>query len=412
MQSCTRGKLDRPLRIDEFGRLALELPAPKREPKKDYSVAVIGGGPAGLSAAWQLGLKGYDVDLYEAEDKLGGKLELCIPRDRLPQDVLLKEISRFREIGVNVHLGKRVDYEAFDDIYKGHDIVVVACGAHEPRKLKFKGVGDMVHAYDFLKGINFGDLPTLKGKKVVVIGAGNVGMDVAIQSYNCGADSVMAVDVQKPAAFGRELDEARRLGTRIIWPKFTENFDKKEKKIFFNDGMSLSADLVVVSVGEVPVLDFLPPSVHTERGWIAVDENGLTTDSKVYAIGDATRPGLVTHAIGQGRTAAGHIHSVLSHFDAMPEVREVIPYERIHTDYYDICRTELFKPEAEANVCMSCATCRDCRMCESTCYWGAISRVEHADGSYEYVVDDEKCIGCGFCAGICPCGVWEMVENY
>jgi Fe-S-cluster-containing hydrogenase component 2 len=99
------------------------------------------------------------------------------------------------------------------------------------------------------------------------------------------------------------------------------------------------------------------------------------------------------------------------HYDYMPEVKQVVPYENIKTDYYEVCRRESFEPKQEAGMCMSCATCRDCHMCEATCYWGAISRVENKDGSYEYVVDDEKCIGCGFCAGICPCGVWEMTEN-
>ncbi|GAB4387872.1 MAG: FAD-dependent oxidoreductase [Thermodesulfovibrionales bacterium] len=411
MQSCTRASYDRPLNIKEYGRLAMELPAPKRARATGYKIGVIGGGPAGLSAAWQLALKGHDVDLYEAEDKLGGKIELCIPRERLPHEVLLKEISRFKEVGVSVHLGKRIDRKEFDKIYKAHDAVVVACGAHMPRQVKFPGSERAVSAIEFLKGINFGDLPSLKGKDVVVIGAGNVGMDVATQAWRCGARKVTAVDIQKPAAFGKELEMAERLGTEIVWPRFTEKYDHKARKLVFKDGSSLDADLVVVSVGEVPVTDFLPPSVHTERGWIEVNDLSQTSDVKVYAIGDATRPGLVTHAIGQGRTAADKIHAELMRFDWMPEKKQVVPRERIKTEYYDICRSEVFSAEAEANVCMSCATCRDCHMCEQTCYWGAISRKDKGGGAYEYVVDDDKCIGCGFCAGICPCGVWEMVEN-
>jgi NADPH-dependent glutamate synthase beta subunit-like oxidoreductase/glutamate synthase domain-containing protein 3/NAD-dependent dihydropyrimidine dehydrogenase PreA subunit len=411
MQSCTRAHLDKPLEIDMMGKLALDLPAPKKEAATGHRVAVIGGGPAGMSTAWQLALKGHTVDLYEAHAKLGGKLELCIPKERLPQQILEKEVSRFRELGVNLHLGTGVDKEKFTEIYRDHEVVVLACGAHEPRKVSFPGSENVISAYDFLRNINMGDRPDLKGKKVVVIGAGNVGMDVASEAYNSGAESVVAVDIQKPAAFGAEMEIAKAKGTQILWPKFTERFNREAGKIVFKDGTSLDADYVVMSIGDVPKLDFLPQSVHTERGWIPVNEHYQTSDVKVYAIGDVTGLGLVTHAIGQGRLTADIIHYALMHAPRFPEIKQAISYEKIKTEYYDVCRGDFVSPEVSANRCMSCATCRDCHMCEATCYWGAISRVEHKDGAYEYVVDDDLCIGCGFCAGVCPCGVWEMVEN-
>ena len=425
MDACSRGLLiDKPLNIRMLGSLSLEVPAPKKARSTGKTVAIVGGGPGGLSAAWQLALRGHDVDLYEAAGKLGGKMELAIPRERLPQDVLHKELSRFEEIGVNVHLGTKVNRKLFERIYKEHEVVVVASGAHEARLIKFPGWEDVIPGIEFLMAVNFGE-PEMDfaGKRVIVIGAGNVGMDIACQAYSLGARSVVAVDIQPPASFGIERETAEARGTKIVWPRVTERYDAKKKKIYFKDGPPMDADAVIISIGELPVLDFLPAGMDIERGYLVVDENGQTSDPKVFAVGDATRPGLITNAIGQGRVTAEAVNNLMMEVDIVPEMKQVIPYEKTRSVYYEGGRQDITLRdeeeilaggapglETEAESCMSCGMCRDCGMCEAVCYYDAITRVQK-NGDWEYVVDDEKCIGCGFCAGTCPCGVWEMVEN-
>jgi len=414
MDACTRGMyIDQPLDIQKLGRLSLELPAPEKEKPTGRKVAVIGGGPGGMSAAWQLALKGHEVELYESTGRLGGKIEWCIPRSRLPQEVLRREIERFQELGVKVHLKTKVDRKLFDRIYRENDAVVVASGAHEARIIRFPGWEDVIPGIDFLKEINFEMEPSfdLKGKRVAVIGAGNVGMDIACEAYDLGAKSVVAVDIQPPASFGKEQEMARERGTEIIWPKVTQKFDRKKKKLYFEDGTSIDADEVIISIGEVPVLDFLPAGVNTERGYMTVAGNGQSTDAKVFGVGDAVKPGLITDAIGQGRITAEAINAMMMDYDIVPELKQVIPYERIQAAYFESEPLYDYSAEADADRCMSCGLCRDCGMCQVTCYYDAISRVQHEDGSFEYVVNADLCIGCGFCAGTCPSGVWEMEAN-
>ncbi len=413
MDYCSRQQyMNDPVDASLLGRLSLERPAPKPVSLRSERVAVIGGGPGGMSAAYQLALKGYRVSLYEREEALGGKIYYCIPEDRLPREILQKEIDRFASLGIEVHAGCDVDGAKYKEIYDAHEVVLLASGCHSPRTIPFPGYEHVIPGIVFLKEINARNPMDLTGKNVVVIGAGNVGMDICVEAYNCGAAKATAVDIQKPASFGKEQQMAKARGTEILFPKFTDRYDPEARTIYFKDGSSLPADAVIISIGETPELDYLPAAVDRDRGFVRVDGVGRSTDPKVFAIGDVAKPGLITNAIGSGLQVARYIHSLLSKTEYEEDTKRIIPYERIKFQYYERSRqTDLSRTcSGEGGKCMSCASCRDCHLCEATCYWGAIERRELGGGEYEYVVDEDRCIGCGFCAGVCPCGIWALYD--
>jgi ferredoxin len=247
------------------------------------------------------------------------------------------------------------------------------------------------------------------GKRVVIIGAGNVGCDVATEASRLGAEDILLLDVQEPASFGKERDEAEAVGAKFRWPCFTKEIT--DEGVVLRSGELVPADTVVISIGDQPVLDFLPEEIRIDRGCVVVNDFYQSSDSKIFAIGDAVRPGLITDAIGAGRKAAQAIGEFLSGTEPILEPRQMIDRSRVTLEYFDP-RFRQFGDITECGAhCSSCGACRDCGICVQICPETAIERVDLGEGAYEYAVDDTRCIGCGFCGGACPCGIWNLTEN-
>lgn len=408
MQNCSRELLSLPpLNLSLLGRASLAAKAPAPAPPTGKKIAVIGGGPAGLSVAWQLWLKGHEPVIFESRKKLGGKITESIPKSRIPDEVVEHEIKRFAKNIRHNHLDAPLNREKFREIKDGYEYVVIAAGAGKPRILQVPGMEKAVTATDFLKLSKRDKVKA--GNKVVIIGAGNVGCDAAAEAARLGAKSITLIDVQEPASFGVERKHAEEAGAKFLWPRFTKAIT--DKGVELTDGELLAADTVIVAVGDMPDLSFLPEEIVTARGFIVVDEKFRTSDGQVFAIGDAVKQGLLTEAIGAGRIAARRIDDLLNGRDEKYDQLPPIDYRRVHLEYFDPRGKNFTDTESCAGACASCGACRDCGMCESICPQNAISRRDLGEGTFEYTVNDELCIGCGFCAGACPTGIWRLVDN-
>jgi NADPH-dependent glutamate synthase beta subunit-like oxidoreductase/glutamate synthase domain-containing protein 3/Pyruvate/2-oxoacid:ferredoxin oxidoreductase delta subunit len=408
MQSCTKQSASMaPVDVTQLGKASLAARLPALPPLSGRKIAVIGGGPAGLSMAWQLRLKGHQAVVYDAAGRLGGKIAAAIPEGRIPGEVFEAEIERIGKVIDHVHLQQRLTRDETEQLIVDHDFVVVAAGAQKPRTLSIPGKERLVTALAFLAAAREGTATV--GERVVIIGAGNVGCDVAAEAARLGARDIVLLDVQQPAAFGKEREEAEKVGARFRWPVFTRAVTAEGVEL--STGEVIPADSVFVSIGDAPDLDFLPAEVALEKGYIKVDGQFRTTHPKVFAIGDVVRPGLLTDAIGAGRRAADTIDALLSGRRPPENKPTVIDIRRVHLEYFDPRVVRYEDLDHCGSQCASCGQCRDCGICVAACPENAISRVETAEGRFEYVVAADRCIGCSFCAGACPCGVWNLMEN-
>ena len=197
---CRRNMLDNSINIRGIKRVAVDMagyvPAPACPTSTGKRIAIIGGGPSGLSAAYYLQLMGHQTTVFEKRKKLGGMLLYGIPSYRLPRERLQDDINVILETGVEVRLETSVGNEpgqlSLEELRKEYDAIYIAIGAHSDKKIGIEGedAGGVISAVEFLRAIGDGKYPDLSGKKVCVIGGGNVAMDVARSSVRLGANKV------------------------------------------------------------------------------------------------------------------------------------------------------------------------------------------------------------------------------
>lgn len=409
MASCTKNlQYMTPVNVRLLGRAGETSVMPEPLPASGKKVAVIGAGPSGISAAWHLTLKGHQATLLDASDNIGGKIASVIPDSRIPRETLENELERVKQMIGDIRLEQQITPKNFKKIKKEFDYVVVAAGAKKPRMLPVPGVELAVSANDFLAASKTD--AASPGKKVVIIGAGNVGCDVATEAHRLGAETITLIDVQKPAAFGTEREDAEAVGATFQWPCFTREIT--DKGVVLDDGELLEADTVVISIGDAPDTAFLGAGMATRNGFVSVNNLNQTSDPAVFAIGDIVGPGLITDAIGAGKRVAESIDDIIGGREPLPmDNRPEINKDRVSLEYFNPMIKSYDSLHQCGEECASCGRCRDCSICVNVCPETAIERTEADDGTFAYEVDSERCIGCGFCVGACPCGIWNLVPN-
>ena len=408
MQGCTRERANMiPVDVKLLGKASLDAKLPELPPLSGKRVAIIGGGPAGISVAWQLRLQGHETVVFDMEKVLGGKIASAIPKSRIPEKVASAELEKARKALPHIHLQQRLVGDDLEQLKVDYDFVVIAVGAQKPRILPVPGKERIVPALDFLRQSKQDRAEV--GRRVVIIGAGNVGCDVATEAHRMGAEEVTLIHYRRPPAFGEEKRAAEAIGAKFRWPCSTKAVT--EKGVELTTGEVIPADTVIAATGHQADLDFLPKTVTTEGGFIVVNDIYQTTDPQIFAIGDAVKLGFLTDAIGAGRKAAQAISDIFAGKRPEGDTGQMIDYSRVRLEYFDARLRHFDDIEKCAEQCSSCGVCRDCGICITICPQGAISRRQKGDEDFEMVVDADKCIGCGFCAGACPCGIWNLVEN-
>ncbi|NIM19675.1 MAG: FAD-dependent oxidoreductase [Candidatus Latescibacteria bacterium] len=455
MDNCMRKEFDGSVfipAIERFlGDYAIEQKLKEELPKErfDDKIAIVGGGPAGLSCAYFLAKRGYPVTIFEAKGNLGGVLRYGIPEYRLPKDVLDAEIERIVDLGIDVKTNTFVGKDITMEDLAEYSAYFIGVGLQRSRRLGLENeeANGVMAGLEFLEAMNSGK-PVEIGKRVVVVGGGNTAMDVARSALRMGAEVTVLyrrTRAEMPA-IEDEVEEAIEEGVTIRFLAtpvgiITSNGNLKEIKCqemqlgepdesgrrrpIPKEGayFALKTDSLLVAAGEMPDAECFQSVVSLNYGLIVADEYGRTSHEKVFAGGDiVSGAATVVNAVARGRGAAELIATEIQGGIFNPKTeKKVVAIADVNTAYFlHKRRATMPRSEgthgnnrfAEVNLgltceevqeelkrCYSCGVCDGCDNCWVFCPDVAIQREEGV-----YTIDYDFCKGCLICVQECPRG--------
>jgi len=475
-QACLRGEMDAPIHIRAMKAVAAKhavssggYPVIRKGRATGKRVAIVGSGPAGLTAAYFLARKGHDVTIFEAQKEAGGMLRYGIPAYRLPREILDFEVGRIAKLGVHFQTGKEI--ENLDELRnQGFDAAFLGLGTQISRMVPIEGkdLPFVKGGLDFLKEVRNDQDPRV-GPKVVVVGGGNVAIDVALTALRQGGKRVDIVCLEKRREMPANLNEietalAEGVAIHNSWGPVSVSSDhvftaQRCTRVFDDRGrfspqfdpertFSLEADHVILAIGQATDLACveLGSLVEVNRGLICVEEQTLQTrEPGIFAGGDVVYgPRTIVEAIRAGKHAAAAIDAYLR--GKSIDMSWSVPRRRAEVEPLSVSaleRTNLKRPlmperkvedrkgnflhielglsdemaHGESKRCLRCDLCIGCGLCQLVCSEFGIEALRLGETNADRLAFNDftrassRCVGCGACANACPTGAIKIVDG-